>query len=56
MEVRGYMDGGEAIFFGSGFRWDRTRMKDGDAHLETWMGLRWCLYGSGMQLLGPGCR
>ena len=27
MEVRGYMDGGEAIFFGSGSRWDRTRME-----------------------------
>ena len=27
MEVRGYMDRGEAIFFGSGFRWDRTSME-----------------------------
>ena len=27
MEVRGYMDGGEAIFFGSGFRWARARME-----------------------------
>ena len=27
MEVRGYMDGWEAIFFGSGFRWARARME-----------------------------
>ena len=55
MEVRGYMDGGEAIFVSSGFsgtgpgwRWN--------INLETWMGLRWCLYGSEIQLLVPGSR
>ena len=31
---------------GLGWRWD--------VHPETWMGLRWCPYGSEIQLLGPG--
>ena len=49
------MNGGEAIFSaldsggtGPGWKWDE--------HLETWMGLRWCLYGSEIKLLGPGWR
>ena len=47
-----YMDGGEATKLldldlggtGQGWRWH--------VHLETWMDLRWCLYGSEMQLWG----
>ena len=47
-----YMDGEEATKLldldlggtGQGWRWH--------VHLETWMDLRWCLYGSEMQLWG----
>ena len=48
MEERQYFLDLDSDGPGPGWKWD--------VHFETCVGLRWCLYGSGMQLLGPGWR
>ena len=48
MEERQYSLALDSDGPGPGWKWD--------VHFETCVGLRWCPYGSGMQLLGPGWR
>ena len=48
MEERQYSLALDSDGPGPGWKWD--------VHFETCVSLRWCLYESGMQLLGPGRR
>ena len=45
---RRFMDEGETRILWPEFRWEGPGWKF-DAHIETWMGLRWCRGGSEMQ-------
>ena len=50
---RRFMDEGETRILWPEFRWAGPGWKF-DAHIETWMGLRWCRCGSEMQLRRTG--
>ena len=50
---RRFRDEGETRILWPEFRWSGPGWKL-DSHIETWMGLGWCLGGSEMQLGGTG--